>query len=635
MTKKSREKHFSEEQIKKYRNDPNVRYVDDHTIRFTYEFRLKLYEVWEKEKRQGIRKTLTENGYDLKELGDALISTISNTFKDHGRPSNVKRNHSVGSSIYRINPEDNDYLLSTRKFVKGRNGRGITFSDAFRNELFLAYPAQSVEEGLCRAGIDPDKVGYRRIYLLQKEFEGVKPSSREAHYSAEIINKYKSHPYIRSITPKQLKFTKPFFNEASFLIEIMKVDEILKLYEIAPDDISVSSKVNLKYRLAHWKRTDDQCRETSEQLVRIQYHRYQKLTELVEERFKRIREEELPSLNYLQKKKLCYWIKGYPIDPMKVVNTSLLLKRVGISRSSYYSILRNDKYGTALLRQEKQDEEDAELVRQVMEYRGYRKGIRQICMMMPDVTARKFSLKKIRRLMKKYGITSGIREKKQSRIEMRKLLEEHKKPNVLQRRFRIAGPNTNILTDVTYIPYGDKKMAYGSACIDAVTGRLYNLTISDCNDMKLVSSTADSLKDVTFAPGAVFHSDQGTLYLTDTFQKKIEDLGLIQSMSKRGNCWDNAPQESFFGHFKDEFDYKNCNDLNELKVGCEYYADYYNNERRQWERNRMTPMEYEKHLKEMDEEEFSRYLKKETEKYERMKKRAAEQAHEKAKTLGV
>ena len=59
---KSRTKHFTEEQIEKFRNDPNVRYVDDHTIRFKYEFRLKLYEAWETEKRAGVKRVLRENG---------------------------------------------------------------------------------------------------------------------------------------------------------------------------------------------------------------------------------------------------------------------------------------------------------------------------------------------------------------------------------------------------------------------------------------------------------------------------------------------------------------------------------------------------------------------------------------------
>ena len=72
--RKSRAKHFTKEQIQKFQMDSNIRYVDDHTLRFTYEFRIKLYEAWEQEKRQGVKRILTENGYSLKELGVQLVN---------------------------------------------------------------------------------------------------------------------------------------------------------------------------------------------------------------------------------------------------------------------------------------------------------------------------------------------------------------------------------------------------------------------------------------------------------------------------------------------------------------------------------------------------------------------------------
>ena len=83
---KSRAKHLTEEQVEKFRNDPNVRHVDDHTIRFRYEFRIKLYEAWEADKRAGVQRVLTENGYDLKELGEKLIGNLCVHFKRDGRP---------------------------------------------------------------------------------------------------------------------------------------------------------------------------------------------------------------------------------------------------------------------------------------------------------------------------------------------------------------------------------------------------------------------------------------------------------------------------------------------------------------------------------------------------------------------
>ena len=630
---KSRAKHFTEEQIEKFRNDPNVRYVDDHTIRFKYEFRLKLYEAWEAEKRQGVRRTLIENGYDLKELGKQLSDSLCRNFKRAGRPQNAKSNQPVGSlQSFRTNPEDNEYLLKTGKFIK--KNKGITFSDDFANELFHKYPEQSIEEGLKAAGIDPELVGYHRIYVLKRKFEGKGRTELDEKYSQEVIEKYKGHPYVESITVKQFSFSKAFYNEASSLIGSIDIDSVLEIYGVLPSDLSVSARTGLSFKLSHWNKTDDVCKEVSVPRLRIQQRRCQALTKLVEENFRRIR-KEVSSMNCLQKKSLCLWIKDYPEDPQKTVSTSLLLKRTGISRSSYYSILRNDEYGTSLQRRNEQDDKDIEVIRQVIEYRGYRKGIRQIYMMMDTVASTHFSIKKIRRLMKKYDVHSGLREKKQSRIENRRNLEAHKKPNLLKRKFRLAGPNEHILTDVTYIPYGDNKIAYGSAAIDAVTGKIYDLTVSDCNDLVLVSSTVSALKETEFRPDAIFHSDQGALYLTDAFQKQIAELGLRQSMSKRGNCWDNAPQESFFGHFKDECDYRSCAELSELQARCTDYKDYFNTERPQWNRNRMTPEKYEKYLDSLDQKEFAEYLRKEEGKYELMKKRAADRAIQRSETLGV
>lgn len=108
-----------------------------------------------------------------------------------------------------------------------------------------------------------------------------------------------------------------------------------------------------------------------------------------------------------------------------------------------------------------------------------------------------------------------------------------------------------------------------------------------------------------------------------------------ESMSKRGNCWDNAPQESFFGHFKDEANYRECTTLNELRQICSEYMYYYNNERHQWNLNRMTPVQYEKYLLDMTDEEKDEYFRREEIKYQKMKERAAEEAKARAASLGV
>ena len=147
----------------------------------------------------------------------------------------------------------------------------------------------------------------------------------------------------------------------------------------------------------------------------------------------------------------------------------------------------------------------------------------------------------------------------------------------------------------------------------------------------------DTLAKLSEVPGmeqAMFHSDQGILYLSDDFQDRLKEMGMTQSMSKRGNCWDNSPQESFFGHFKDEVSFEDCKSFAELKKLIDNYSEYYNNERCQWTRNRMTPVEYDRYLRAMTDEEFSSYLEKEEGKYRQMQESSSVRAKQRAKTLG-
>ena len=105
-----------------------------------------------------------------------------------------------------------------------------------------------------------------------------------------------------------------------------------------------------------------------------------------------------------------------------------------------------------------------------------------------------------------------------------------------------------------------------------------------------------SNNQIVLTKDAFIHSDQGVHYTSPKFQKIVKDYGLGQSMSRRGNCWDNAPQESFFGHMKDEIDYKSCTTFVELQYVIDDYMDYYNNHRCQWNINKLTPVQYRNQL---------------------------------------
>ena len=133
----------------------------------------------------------------------------------------------------------------------------------------------------------------------------------------------------------------------------------------------------------------------------------------------------------------------------------------------------------------------------------------------------------------------------------------------------------------------------------------------------------------------MFHTDQGVLYLMESIQKVLAAMGYTQSMSKRGNCQDNAPMESFFSRLKAEVPLTGKETLEELAWLIEQYADYYNTERPQTGRDKMTPDEYDAHLRAFSPQEREAYLARKEKEYKEMKERAKELAIERARTLGT
>lgn len=625
-----RKRRYTDAQILELSRDPNIKEITPFRLRFTLSFRKQIYDAVKEEiSHASIKKYLTEQGYDCHTLGIRVIDTLSTTYKKHGRP--VNGSYYVNSRMYHHGMEDDTLLLQTGKFVKSRNG--LAFSDAFSNELYHAYPAQTIEEGIRKAGIDPALVGYQRIQTLKRRFEGKNPVHRRNIYSDEIVERYKNHPYVKKVTHKQFVLNTCFYNEAVSLSSL-SVDDLLNLYEFISSDFSAEFRNNLKFRIAHWKKTDQKVNTVSLQVVQIQLKRMQALQEILTQQL--TDDGILYHIgNWQDKKEICCKLALMPEDPERVYTVSWYLRYTGIPRSSFYEILRNDDYGNFYQKKNQQDEEDAEVIRSVIAYKGFDKGARQIYMDMQDITGVQFGMKKIYRLMHKYGIETSIRRKRNYRQAVKLLMKRNTKPNLLKRRFRLFEPNEVRLTDVTYLDYGNGKRAYGSASKDPVTGRLIDYTISESNDLNLVMTTLDHISKQPLLPGAILHSDQGALYLTDTFQNKVKETGMKESMSKRGNCWDNAPQESFFGHFKDEANYRECTTLDELRQICSEYMYYYNNERHQWNLNRMTPVQYEKYLLDMTNEEKDEYFRREEIKYQKMKERATEEAKARADSLGV
>ena len=142
-------------------------------------------------------------------------------------------------------------------------------------------------------------------------------------------------------------------------------------------------------------------------------------------------------------------------------------------------------------------------------------------------------------------------------------------------------------------------VAYLSAVKDVASREIVAWSLSKHIDMNLVFETIKNMKNnknISSLKDILIHSDQGFHYTNPDFVSQIKKSEMVQSMSRKGNCIDNSPMETFFGHFKDEVDYKKCKTFEELRALTAEYIDYYNNERQQWELKKMTPVNYRNHL---------------------------------------
>ncbi|SPF49316.1 Integrase catalytic region [Candidatus Desulfosporosinus infrequens] len=277
------------------------------------------------------------------------------------------------------------------------------------------------------------------------------------------------------------------------------------------------------------------------------------------------------------------------------LNISWLCQNAGVSRSGYYNWLDSD-----YKRSEKdlQDKADFELILQAYQFRGYDKGRRGIYMRLLNMGTR-MNQKKISRLMKKFNLFCPIRKANPYRRMAKALKTSNVAENLVNRKFREQGSRKILLTDITYMFYGNGCKAYLSTILDAFTKQVLSYVLSESLEVDFVLETVNILINtygISLSSETLIHSDQGCHYTSIKFQELIRDNELRQSMSRRGNCWDNAPQESFFGHMKDEIHIDRCDTFAKLKFEVDDYMDYYNNDRYQWDLTKLSPNQYEKYI---------------------------------------
>lgn len=258
-----------------------------------------------------------------------------------------------------------------------------------------------------------------------------------------------------------------------------------------------------------------------------------------------------------------------------------LLKLANLARSTFYyqvsALQKPDKHASLIARiQGLYDEHEG------------RFGYRRIAMALQKKEA--VSEKLIQRLMDRLGLKSLVRPKKyRSYKGQRGKIAE----NLLERNFVAQRPNQKWVTDVTEFKVGSKKL-YLSPVMDLYNGEIiaYETSLRPC--FALVTGMLDkAFGGLGDSAHLLLHSDQGWQYQQPRYQNALKSRGIKQSMSRKGNCLDNAAMESFFGTLKSEFFYlKHFESLEELNSGLDEYIRYYNHDRIKSKLGGLSPVEY-------------------------------------------
>lgn len=259
-----------------------------------------------------------------------------------------------------------------------------------------------------------------------------------------------------------------------------------------------------------------------------------------------------------------------------------------MSRAGYYAFLKSAS------RRFNRDQFSLELITKYFEKSRRKAGIITL-----DLMLRRDGIvinhKKIARLKRQYGILTKIRRKNPYKGLHSSVHEHSFIPNLLQRDFVRLQPDEAYSTDMTYLYYGNCEKAYLSATKDLGTNEIISYRLMKT---PLVSHFVEEFKEmIDKVPmgkrkDLIIHSDQGYQYTHPSFIRLLKDANIRQSMSRKGNCLDNAPIESFFGHFKDLIELKKCKSFDEVEKEVTKTISYYNNERPQKGLNKKPPVEY-------------------------------------------
>ena len=271
---------------------------------------------------------------------------------------------------------------------------------------------------------------------------------------------------------------------------------------------------------------------------------------------------------------------------------SRMAKVLNASESGYYKWLA--RLQSSPSRKELEDIELAKEIAEIFRHSRGSYGSRKVTKKLNIGREKKVNHKRIERLMSEYGLFSKVCKKYRCTTDSDH--DEAIADNLLDRNFSANMPNEKMVSDTTVVAtkQGD---VYAAGIIDLFGRMPVGLAMSCKNDSKLVIA---ALKDMTSrglgAPGCILHSDRGSTYASKAYRILLSKSDLLCSMSRKGDCWDNAPMESFWGKMKSEWLKPKYDTIEEAKRDIyEYVWHFYPRERPHATNGYLTPLEYYGH----------------------------------------
>jgi len=265
-----------------------------------------------------------------------------------------------------------------------------------------------------------------------------------------------------------------------------------------------------------------------------------------------------------------------------------LIKVTGcVSRAGYYKWKKEKETRPT---QEMKDKTVLDVMLNLYIEHGGNLGSQRFKLLLDQELSSPINLKRINRMRKKYGL---LLKTKRRKVQMG---QKHHVTiaNLLNRNFKALRPGLKYCIDISYLEVKKpkKEFIYLCAITDLYNNEIVAYQISEYMDIELVKSTVRQLKEKGPEKGAIIHSDQGTQFTSPKYTQLLKDFNLTQSMSRRGNCWDNACIESFFGKLKTElFGFSMPETKSEVIEAVHKYITYYNEKRPQL-KLKMSPLQY-------------------------------------------